>query len=244
MEPMIKIENLTKKFKNNVIFENLTAEVNKGDVISLLGPSGAGKSTFLRCINMLGEPTSGKILLNGKDLVSSSAKELIQLRTKIGMVFQGFNLFENKSVLDNITLAPIKVKGMTKAAAENKAHKLLKTVGLDSKANVFPASLSGGQAQRVAIVRALAMDPEVILFDEPTSALDPEKVGEVLNVMKELANQDMTMIIVTHEMEFAKNVSDQIWFMDEGKLQEKQTPDDFFNHPETKQAKRFLSKMI
>ncbi|TPR19257.1 amino acid ABC transporter ATP-binding protein [Apilactobacillus timberlakei] len=244
MEPMIKIENLTKKFKNNVIFENLTAEVNKGDVISLLGPSGAGKSTFLRCINMLGEPTSGKILLNGKDLVSSSAKELIQLRTKIGMVFQGFNLFENKSVLDNITLAPIKVKGMTKSAAENKAHKLLKTVGLDSKANVFPASLSGGQAQRVAIVRALAMDPEVILFDEPTSALDPEKVGEVLNVMKELANQDMTMIIVTHEMEFAKNVSDQIWFMDEGKLQEKQTPDDFFNHPETKQAKRFLSKMI
>ncbi|WP_318530982.1 amino acid ABC transporter ATP-binding protein [Apilactobacillus timberlakei] len=244
MEPMIKIENLTKKFKNNVIFEDLNAEVNKGDVISLLGPSGAGKSTFLRCINMLGEPTSGKILLNGKDLVSSSAKELIQLRTKIGMVFQGFNLFENKSVLDNITLAPIKVKVMTKVAAENKAHELLKTVGLDSKANVFPASLSGGQAQRVAIVRALAMDPEVILFDEPTSALDPEKVGEVLNVMKELANQDMTMIIVTHEMEFAKNVSDQIWFMDEGKLQEKQTPDDFFNHPETKQAKRFLSKMI
>ncbi|TPR23454.1 amino acid ABC transporter ATP-binding protein [Apilactobacillus timberlakei] len=241
---MIKIENLTKKFKNNVIFEDLNAEVNKGDVISLLGPSGAGKSTFLRCINMLGEPTSGKILLNGKDLVSSSAKELIQLRTKIGMVFQGFNLFENKSVLDNITLAPIKVKVMTKVAAENKAHELLKTVGLDSKANVFPASLSGGQAQRVAIVRALAMDPEVILFDEPTSALDPEKVGEVLNVMKELANQDMTMIIVTHEMEFAKNVSDQIWFMDEGKLQEKQTPDDFFNHPETKQAKRFLSKMI
>ncbi|WP_105956864.1 amino acid ABC transporter ATP-binding protein [Apilactobacillus quenuiae] len=244
MEPMIKIENLTKKFKNNVIFENLNAEVNKGDVISLLGPSGAGKSTFLRCINMLGEPTSGKILLNGKDLVSSSSKELIQLRTKIGMVFQGFNLFENKSVLDNITLAPIKVKGMSKEAAENKAYELLKTVGLDSKADVFPASLSGGQAQRVAIVRALAMDPEVILFDEPTSALDPEKVGEVLNVMKELANQDMTMIIVTHEMEFAKNVSDQIWFMDEGKLQEKQTPDGFFNHPETKQAKRFLSKMI
>ncbi|WP_318530561.1 amino acid ABC transporter ATP-binding protein [Apilactobacillus micheneri] len=244
MEPMIKIENLTKKFKNNVIFENLNAEVNKGDVISLLGPSGAGKSTFLRCINMLGEPTSGKILLNGKDLVSSSAKELIQLRTKIGMVFQGFNLFENKSVLDNITLAPIKVKGMTKEAAENKAHELLKTVGLDNKANVFPASLSGGQAQRVAIVRALAMDPEVILFDEPTSALDPEKVGEVLNVMKELAKQDMTMIIVTHEMEFAKNVSDQIWFMDEGKLQEKQTPDGFFNQPQTENAKRFLSKMI
>ncbi|UQS85751.1 amino acid ABC transporter ATP-binding protein [Apilactobacillus apisilvae] len=241
---MIKIENLTKKFKDNVIFSNLDAEVHKGDVISLLGPSGAGKSTFLRCINMLGEPTSGKIILNGEDLVTSSPKELTKLRTKIGMVFQGFNLFENKTILDNITLAPIKVKGMTKEAAENKAHDLLKTVGLDNKAAAYPASLSGGQSQRVAIVRALAMDPEVILFDEPTSALDPEKVGEVLNVMKELAQQDMTMIIVTHEMEFAKNVSNQIWFMDDGKIQEQQTPEGFFEHPKTDNAKRFLSKMI
>jgi arginine/lysine/histidine transport system ATP-binding protein len=244
MEPMIKIENLTKKFKNNTIFSDINAEVHKGEVISLLGPSGAGKSTFLRCINMLGEPTSGKILLDGKDLVSSSEKELIQLRTHIGMVFQSFNLFENKTVIDNITLAPIKVKGMSKEDAEAKAHELLKTVGLDDKANVYPDSLSGGQAQRIAIVRALAMDPEVILFDEPTSALDPEKVGEVLSVMQDLAKKDMTMIIVTHEMEFAKNVSDEIWFMDEGKIQEKQAPEDFFSNPKTPNAQRFLSKMI
>lgn len=241
---MIKIENLTKKFKNNTIFSDINAEVHKGEVISLLGPSGAGKSTFLRCINMLGEPTSGKILLDGKDLVSSSEKELIQLRTHIGMVFQSFNLFENKTVIDNITLAPIKVKGMSKEDAEAKAHELLKTVGLDDKANVYPDSLSGGQAQRIAIVRALAMDPEVILFDEPTSALDPEKVGEVLSVMQDLAKKDMTMIIVTHEMEFAKNVSDEIWFMDEGKIQEKQAPEDFFSNPKTPNAQRFLSKMI
>lgn len=244
MEPMIKIENLTKKFKNNTIFSDINAEVHKGEVISLLGPSGAGKSTFLRCINMLGEPTSGKILLDGKDLVTSSEKELIQLRTHIGMVFQSFNLFENKTVIDNITLAPIKVKGMSKEDAEEKAHELLKTVGLDDKADVYPDSLSGGQAQRIAIVRALAMDPEVILFDEPTSALDPEKVGEVLSVMQDLAKKDMTMIIVTHEMEFAKNVSDQIWFMDEGKIQEKQAPEDFFANPKTANAQRFLSKMI
>ncbi|CAI2666454.1 Glutamine transport ATP-binding protein GlnQ [Apilactobacillus kunkeei] len=244
MEPMIKIENLTKKFKNNTIFSDINAEVHKGEVISLLGPSGAGKSTFLRCINMLGEPTSGKILLDGKDLVSSSEKELIQLRTHIGMVFQSFNLFENKTVIDNITLAPIKVKGISKEDAEAKAHELLKTVGLDDKANVYPDSLSGGQAQRIAIVRALAMDPEVILFDEPTSALDPEKVGEVLSVMQDLAKKDMTMIIVTHEMEFAKNVSDEIWFMDEGKIQEKQSPQDFFSNPKTPNAQRFLSKMI
>ena len=244
MEPMIKIENLTKKFKNNTIFSDINAEVHKGEVISLLGPSGAGKSTFLRCINMLGEPTSGKILLDGKDLVSSSEKELIQLRTHIGMVFQSFNLFENKTVIDNITLAPIKVKGMSKEDAEVKAHELLKTVGLDDKANVYPDSLSGGQAQRIAIVRALAMDPEVILFDEPTSALDPEKVGVVLSVMQDLAKKDMTMIIVTHEMEFAKNVSDEIWFMDEGKIQEKQAPEDFFSNPKTPNAQRFLSKMI
>lgn len=241
---MIKIENLTKKFKNNTIFSDINAEVHKGEVISLLGPSGAGKSTFLRCINMLGEPTSGKILLDGKDLVSSSEKELIQLRTHIGMVFQSFNLFENKTVIDNITLAPIKVKGMSKEDAEDKAYELLKTVGLDDKANVYPDSLSGGQAQRIAIVRALAMDPEVILFDEPTSALDPEKVGEVLSVMQDLAKKDMTMIIVTHEMEFAKNVSDEIWFMDEGKIQEKQAPQDFFANPKTPNAQRFLSKMI
>ncbi|WP_054658670.1 amino acid ABC transporter ATP-binding protein [Apilactobacillus ozensis] len=240
MEPMIKIEKLTKKFKNNVIFKDVDAEVYKGNVISLLGPSGAGKSTFLRCINMLGEPTSGKILLDGKDLVTSSPKELIQLRTKIGMVFQNFNLFDNKTILDNITLAPIKVKGMSKAASENKAHTLLKMVGLDNKSNAYPDSLSGGQAQRIAIVRALAMNPEVILFDEPTSALDPEKVGEVLEVMKDLAKQNMTMIIVTHEMDFAKQVSDEIWFMDDGKIQEKQAPDDFFDAPKTYNAKRFF----
>ncbi|GLB47552.1 glutamine ABC transporter ATP-binding protein [Philodulcilactobacillus myokoensis] len=244
MEPIIKVENLSKQFKNNLILNHVNANVNKGDVISLIGPSGAGKSTFLRCLNMLGKPTGGKVIFNGKNLMTSSQKELIHLRTHLGMVFQSFNLFDNKTVLDNITLAPMKVNHEDQAEAEKKAYQLLKMVGLANKAHVYPYSLSGGQAQRVAIVRALAMNPEVMLFDEPTSALDPEMVGDVLRVMQNLAKQGMTMIIVTHEMEFAKNVSNHIWFMDHGNIQEKSDPKQFFNHPKTKDAQTFLSKVL
>ncbi len=244
MTALIKIKDLTKEFNHHVVLNHINATVNQGDVISLIGPSGVGKSTFIRCINMLGKPTSGQVILDGQDLTQSSSKQLVHLRTKIGTVFQSFNLFKNKTILKNITLAPIKVKGIDKDTAKSQAMDLLKTVGLADKAGVYPSTLSGGQAQRVAIVRALAMHPKVMLFDEPTSALDPQMVGEVLGVMKHLAKQHMTMIIVTHEMAFAKEVSNQIWYLNQGKIQEKSTPQTFFTHPKTKSAQEFLSKMI
>ncbi|MHA8110185.1 amino acid ABC transporter ATP-binding protein [Lactobacillaceae bacterium Melli_B4] len=241
---MLKVEDLKKEFKKTLVLKGINAQVESGQVIALIGPSGAGKSTFLRCLNMLGKPTSGSVFFDGQDLTKCNDKELDKLRTKMGMVFQSFNLFNNMTVLDNVKVAPVKIKKESDAQATELAHKLLKQVGLDNKADVYPSSLSGGQAQRVAIARALAMHPEVMLFDEPTSALDPEKVGEVLSVMQDLAQQGMTMLVVTHEMDFAKNVANQIWFMDDGQIVEKNDPKTFFENPATDRAKDFLSKVI
>jgi len=210
----------------------------------VIGPSGAGKSTFLRCLNLLEEPSAGAVLFEGQNLVEMGAKEVQTVREKMGMVFQGFNLFPNMTVLDNVTLAPIKVKGMDKEQAQKLGHQLLSEVGMDDKADAYPLSLSGGQKQRVAIARALAMNPEVMLFDEPTSALDPEMVGEVLKVMQELANNGMTMVVVTHEMGFAKNVADEIWFMADGNIQEVASPQEFFTNPKTERAQDFLEKIL
>ena len=209
----------------------------------MIGPSGSGKSTFLRCLNLLEEPSGGEVFLDGKK-INDSDVDIDEIREKLGMVFQGFNLFPHMTVLDNLTLAPIKVKGMEKAAAEEKARKLLETVGLADKAEKYPASLSGGQKQRVAIARALAMDPEIMLFDEPTSALDPEMVGEVLNVMKNLAENGMTMVIVTHEMGFAREVADRVLFIDEGNILEQGTPAELFGNPQHDRTKNFLSKVL
>ena len=225
---MIEIKDLKKSFGKNIILDGVNEEVKKGQVICVIGPSGAGKSTFLRCLNLLEEPSAGAVLFEGPNLVEMGAKEVQTVREKMGMVFQGFNLFPNMTVLDNVTLAPIKVKGMDKEQAQKLGHQLLSEVGMDDKADAYPLSLSGGQKQRVAIARALAMNPEVMLFDEPTSALDPEMVGEVLKVMQELANNGMTMVVVTHEMGFAKNVADEIWFMADGNIQEVASPQEFF----------------
>lgn len=241
---IIKIENLQKKFKDNLILKDISGEVNQGQVICLIGPSGAGKSTFLRCLNGLEEPTAGKVFFEGKQLTGLNDKELDKLREKMGMVFQGFNLFPNMTVLKNIMIAPIKVKGIEENTAKKTALELLKKVGLADKADQYPDQLSGGQRQRVAIARALAMNPEVMLFDEPTSALDPEMVDEVLKVMKDLADSGMTMVVVTHEMGFAHEVANQIWFMADGYIQEKAAPDKFFSNPETPRAKDFLKKIL
>lgn len=241
---VIDIKNLTKKFGNNTILQNINGQVRKGQVICIIGPSGAGKSTFLRCLNRLETPSSGSVIFEGQDMHQMDEKQIQKIRQKMGMVFQNFNLFPNKTVLENIKLAPEKVKKMSDADAEKLAHQLLKEVGLDSKASAYPASLSGGQQQRVAIARALAMKPDVMLFDEPTSALDPEMVGEVLKVMQELADEGMTMVVVTHEMGFAKNVADEIWFMADAGIQEKSAPSDFFSHPKTERAKEFLQKIL
>lgn len=241
---LIKIENLTKKFGENTILKNISAVVNEGDVISVVGPSGAGKSTFLRCITLLEKPSEGNVFLEGDNLVGKSDKELEQVRQKVGMVFQNFNLFPNLSVLQNLTLAPIKVKKTNEAQAKKEALALLEQVGLADKADAYPESLSGGQKQRVAIARALAMKPDVMLFDEPTSALDPEMVGEVLDVMKQLAKDGMTMVVVTHEMGFAKSVSNQVWFMENADIQEKTEPNQFFEQPTTERAQEFLSKIL
>lgn len=243
-KPIIEVKNLAKKFDHNEVLKDISEQVNPGQVIVVIGPSGSGKSTFLRCLNLLETPTSGQVAFNGEDLTSLDTKRVDELREQMGMVFQGFNLFPNMNVLENIKLAPMKVKGLSDAAATKRAHELLQQVNLDDHAQAFPDSLSGGQAQRVAIARALAMDPKVMLFDEPTSALDPEMVGEVLNVMQELANQGMTMVVVTHEMGFAKSVADRIWFMADGYIQENSTPDDFFAHPKTERAQDFLSKIL
>lgn len=244
MTKMIEIKNLMKKYGKNIVLKDITENVNKGQVICVIGPSGSGKSTFLRCLNVLEKPNSGKILFEGKDLTNISEKELCALREKMGMVFQSFNLFPNMTVLENIKVAPMRVKGITEDEAEKKAKQLLEKVGLSDRENQYPASLSGGQQQRVAIARALAMDPEVMLFDEPTSALDPEMVGEVLKVMRDLADSGMTMVVVTHEMGFAKEVADEVWFMSDGYIQEKGNPKDFFNAPKTDRAKEFLAKIL
>ncbi|MCI1699304.1 MAG: amino acid ABC transporter ATP-binding protein [Liquorilactobacillus nagelii] len=241
---MIEVQHLKKSFGENVILKDISETVKAGQVICVIGPSGAGKSTFLRCLNVLEAPTSGKVLFEGNDLTGIKEDELNHLRQKMGMVFQSFNLFPNLTVLDNLQLAPLKVRKLAADQAKEQAEKLLAQVGLADKANDYPASLSGGQQQRVAIARALAMDPAVMLFDEPTSALDPEMVGEVLKVMRDLANSGMTMVVVTHEMGFAKEVADQIWFMADGYIQEKGKPADFFANPQTERAQDFLSKML
>lgn len=244
MTELLNIKNLKKQFGEKIIFDNVNVAVQKGEVISVIGPSGAGKSTFLRAINMLDAPTSGKVNFEDQDLTNLSENELDQLREKMGMVFQSFNLFPNLSVIENIKLAPVKVKNISDKEATETAEKLLAQVGLADKGTVYPDSLSGGQKQRVAIARALAMSPDVLLFDEPTSALDPEMVGEVLGVMKQLAEDGMTMIVVTHEMGFAREVADTVWFMADGGIQEIATPQSFFDKPKTKRAQEFLEKVL
>ncbi|ATO43633.1 phosphate ABC transporter ATP-binding protein [Loigolactobacillus coryniformis subsp. torquens DSM 20004 = KCTC 3535] len=243
-EEMIAIENINKKFGDTEVLKDLNGKVEKGQVICVIGPSGGGKSTFLRCLNMLEQPTSGKILFENSDLTLLNEGQINQLREKMGMVFQSFNLFSNMTVVENVKLAPVKVKKMADADAQKLAIKLLDQVGLADKADNYPASLSGGQQQRVAIARALAMNPDVMLFDEPTSALDPEMVGEVLKVMQDLANQGMTMVVVTHEMGFAKNVADEVWFMDGGVFAEKGTPEQIFEHPQNERTQDFLAKIL
>ena len=240
---MIEIRNLSKKFGDNQVLSDITETINQGDKIVIIGPSGSGKSTFLRCINCMEDPTGGEIIFDGENLADMKV-DINKHRQNIGMVFQQFNLFNNKTVLENITLAPVHLKKMTPAEAKEKGLELLRRVGLEDKADVYPSTLSGGQKQRVAIVRALAMNPKVMLFDEPTSALDPEMVGEVLDVMKQLANEGMTMIVVTHEMGFAREVGNRIFFMDEGKITEQGSPKDIFENPQNPRLKEFLSKVI
>ncbi|WP_274705843.1 amino acid ABC transporter ATP-binding protein [Fructilactobacillus cliffordii] len=242
--PLIKIDHIQKQFEKNEVLKDINGEVNKGEVVCIIGPSGSGKSTLLRCINQLETPTSGAVWFNGKDLTKETAQQLSTLGESIGMVFQNFNLFPNLTVIENLTLAPIRVKKMSQTEAKKIGMKYLTRVGLAEKADAYPASLSGGQQQRVAIARALSMNPEVMLFDEPTSALDPEMVGEVLQVMQELADEKMTMIVVTHEMGFAKKVADQVWFMDGGYLLEKDTPKEIFDHPKEERTKDFINKII
>ena len=243
-KPVIKVEHLQKKFGSNEVLKDINAQVNEGQVICLIGPSGAGKSTFLRCLNLLDQPSSGKVIFEDKELTALSEDQLDKLRERMGMVFQQFNLFPHMSIIENIKLAPMKVKGMSDSDAKAKGLELLDQVGLADKADAFPTSLSGGQQQRVAIARALAMDPEVMLFDEPTSALDPEMVGEVLKVMQDLAQKGMTMVVVTHEMGFARNVADEVWFMADGYIQEKAAPQQFFAQPQTPRAQDFLARVL
>ena len=243
-QPLIQVNHLVKKFGDNIVLNDITETINKGDVIVVIGASGGGKSTFLRSLNLLNQPTSGQVLFEGTDLTSLSEKQLDVVREKMGMVFQQFNLFPNMTVLDNIKLAPMKVKAQSEADATAKAKALLAQVGLEDKADAFPTSLSGGQMQRVAIARALAMEPDVMLFDEPTSALDPEMVGEVLKVMEDLAKSGMTMVILTHEMGFAREVANEVWFMDDGIIAEKGKPEAIFSHPEHPRTQDFLSKVL
>jgi polar amino acid transport system ATP-binding protein len=242
---MIEIKNLCKSFDNGelTVLNGITETIEKGEKVVIIGPSGSGKSTFLRCINLMGRPTSGEILINGTDILSASEKEVNLLRQRVGMVFQHFNLFPHLTIRENITLAPVKLKLMNKEEADKRADELLIKVGLSDKADSYPAQLSGGQKQRIAIARALAMNPEVILFDEPTSALDPEMVGEVLEVMKQLAGSGITMICVTHEMGFAKEVASRVIFFDEGVIAEDDTPDEVFSNPKHPRLKEFLSRV-
>jgi len=240
---VIKIEYLAKSFDKNEVLQNINLDIKKGEVVSIIGPSGSGKSTLLRCVNLLEQPTEGKIFVNGDELTAPKAN-ITKAREKIGMVFQHFHLFPHFTVLENITYAPIKVKQLSKQEAQAKGRELLERVGLADKENDYPNRLSGGQKQRVAIARALAMEPELMLFDEPTSALDPEMVKEVLDVMKDLAHSGMTMLVVTHEMGFAKEVADRVIFLDEGKLIETGDPKTFFERPETARAQDFLAKIL
>ena len=240
---MINIENLSKNFGNLKVLKNISTTINKGEIISIIGPSGSGKSTFLRCINKLEEPTEGHIYIDGMDLMEKNT-DINKIRERVGMVFQHFNLFPNMTVLENLTLSPIMVKKESKEEAEKYALYLLEKVGLSDKANSYPTQLSGGQKQRIAIARALAMKPEVILFDEPTSALDPEMIKEVLDVMRDLAKEGMTMLIVTHEMGFARNVGNRILFMDNGEIIEDCSPKDFFENPSNERIKDFLNKVL
>jgi len=240
---LFEINDLCKDFGKLHVLDHISTTISKGEVVVIVGPSGSGKSTFLRSLNLLERPTGGQILFEGRDI--TDPKSDINLhRQKIGMVFQHFNLFPHKTILENMTLAPIKVLKKSKEEAEAKAMELLKRVGLEEKANAYPAQLSGGQKQRIAIVRSLCMDPDVMLFDEPTSALDPEMVGEVLNVMRELAEDGMTMAIVTHEMGFAKEVGTRVMFIDEGQIKEENTPKEFFDNPQNERLKEFLSKVL
>ena len=240
---MINVENLSKNFGDLKVLKNISTTVNKGEVISIIGPSGSGKSTFLRCINKLEEPTEGHIYIDGMDLMDKNT-DINKIRERVGMVFQHFNLFPNMTVLENLTLSPTMVKKESKEEAEKYALYLLEKVGLSDKANSYPTQLSGGQKQRIAIARALAMKPEVILFDEPTSALDPEMIKEVLDVMRDLAKEGMTMLIVTHEMGFAKNVGNRILFMDNGEIIEDCSPKEFFENPTNERIKDFLNKVL
>ena len=240
---MIRVSNLHKSFGKNDVLKGIDEHIKKGEVVVVIGPSGSGKSTFLRCLNLLEEPTSGKIIFEDNDITDKKV-DINKIREKMGMVFQQFNLFPHKTVLENLTIAPIKVKGISKAQAEKKAMELLDRVGLSNKAKSYPSSLSGGQKQRIAIARALAMEPDVMLFDEPTSALDPEMVGEVLNVMKDLAKEGMTMVVVTHEMGFAREVGDRIIFMDNGNIVEQGTPEEIFSNPKNPRTIDFLSKVL
>ncbi|RHF72132.1 amino acid ABC transporter ATP-binding protein [Fusobacterium mortiferum] len=240
---MIKIEKLCKNYDKLEVLKGIDAQVNKGDIIAIIGPSGSGKSTFLRCINKLEEPTSGHIYIKNQDIMSDNT-DINLIRQKVGMVFQHFNLFPHKTVMENLTLAPMKLKNISQEEAEKKALILLEKVGLKDKASAYPNQLSGGQKQRIAIARALAMEPEVMLFDEPTSALDPEMIKEVLDVMRELAQEGMTMLIVTHEMGFAKNVANRIFFMDRGTILEDTTPTELFSNPKHERTQEFLNKVL
>ena len=240
---LIKVDNLCKSFDEVEVLKGINAEIDKGDVMVVIGASGSGKSTFLRCLNLLEEPTSGSIFFEGTDITDSSVDINIH-RRKMGMVFQQFNLFPHMTVLRNMTLGPTKLLGQSKAEAEANAMRLLERVGLADRADAYPSQLSGGQKQRIAIVRALAMNPDVMLFDEPTSALDPEMVGEVLEVMKQLAREGMTMVVVTHEMGFAREVGTEIVFVDEGVIVEQGSPDEFFGNPKSPRLREFLSKVL
>lgn len=240
---MIEIKNIRKNFGKNEVLKNINTEIKKGDKVVIIGPSGSGKSTLLRCMNLLETPTSGSIIFQG-DHITDKKTDIKKIRQRMGMVFQHFNLFPHLTVLENIVLAPVKLNLQTKEEAKENALKLLERIGLSDKKDEYPALLSGGQKQRIAIVRSLAMKPEIMLFDEPTSALDPEMIGEVLKLMKDLAEEGMTMVVVTHEMGFAKSVANRILFMDEGQILEENNPQDFFSNPVHDRSKEFLSKIL
>ena len=242
-EPLIQVQNLGKSFGNIEVLKDITVDIYKGDVVFVVGPSGSGKSTFLRCLNRLEEPTKGHIYFEGTDITDPKT-DIDKHRQKMGMVFQQFNLFPHMDIMKNLTLAPMKLQGKSQQEAEAEAMRLLERVGLADRAHAYPSQLSGGQKQRIAIVRALCMKPDVMLFDEPTSALDPEMVGEVLNVMRDLAAEKMTMVVVTHEMGFAREVATRVMFMDGGYFMEEAAPEEFFSNPKNERLKSFLSKML